>query len=373
MTATLARVLIDARWAGRGDGSGIAGYGDMLGAALALAGAGPERLVDGGPAAWRPALLRVAAGLPVRRARHNDGGWQADDVFRSAREGFVLTGRLQSLAIPGGPGIAHWTHPLPLRLRGAINIWTIHDAIPLTSPALTAMRPGRHARLLRAIAARADHLVTVSDHARGELIAALGLDPGRITTVMPAGALAAAAAARDPDWPQASYWIALGRRDRRKNLPRLLDALRASGSRRPLLIVGPAGDEAADLAGPGVTITGWLPPERVAALLVGARGLLMPSLAEGFGLPIVEAMAAGVPVLTSAGGATEEVAGGAALLVDPSNVRAIAAGISALESDEIARKLATAGRLRAREFTLSAYAERLATLYRALPGTPPAR
>ncbi len=366
------RVLIDARWHGRGDGSGIAGYGDTLAAAIHLAGGQAERLVDGGAGAARGAWRRAVAGLHPRQAQVETGLWRADDVFRSAREGFVLTGRLLPLAIADGPGLAHWTHPLALRLRNAINIWTIHDAIPLGPPGLTAMRRGRHQRLLRAIAARADHLVTVSDHARGELIAALGLDPARITTVMPAGALTTDPPTPDPAHPPGSYWIALGRRDRRKNLPRLVAAWAASGSARPLLIVGPDGDETADLAAPGVIVTGWLPPERVAALLAHASGLLMPSLAEGFGLPIVEAMALGVPVLTSAGGATQEVAGGAALLVDARDVRAIAAGIAALENPATAAEFVARGRVRAAEFTLSAYAERLASLYRTLSGGRPA-
>ncbi|KPF62112.1 hypothetical protein IP88_15300, partial [alpha proteobacterium AAP81b] len=297
------------------------------------------------------------------------GCWTAGDVFKAARERFVAGGGLLPLKGVGGPGLAHWSHPLPLWLTGAVNIWSFHDAIPLTDPALTAMNAARHRRLLRAIAARADHVVAVSDHARDALIAALGLDPARITTVHPAVSVPAAAPPHS-DWAAGSYFLALGRKDARKNLPRLIAAHAASGSRRPLLIVGPDGDETAALAGPGVIDLGWRPADEVSALRAHARALLMPSLAEGFGLPVAEAMAAGVPVLTSATTATAEVAGGAALLVDPQDVRAIAAGIAALDAGDGTPALIATGHARARHFALSAYADRLATLYRGLMPSP---
>lgn len=367
------RVCCDARWLGRDGGSGIATHGAMLLRALPLAGICAEALTDGGahgarqrwrrwPASVSPHARRVVQETPVQEIHR----WRIDDVFRTAQNHFRLTGRALPLAFSSPPDIAHWTHPLPLAARHSLNIYTLHDAIPLERPDLTAMHGPRHRNLMRAVLKRADHLVTVSNAARTALIAALGLDPAHITTVYPAGAALAADPPPHPRFAPGSYFLHIGRLDRRKNLPRLIEAHRRSGTRRPLLLAGPDGDETTPLAIDGVRVIrlGWLPESELAALLAHARALLLPSLAEGFGLPIVEAMALGVPVLTADTGAPAEIAGGAGLLVDPTDTDAIAAGLARLDSGAENAAFAVAGRQRARNFTLQAYADRLATLYR---------
>ena len=98
----------------------------------------------------------------------------------------------------------------------------------------------------------------------------------------------------------------------------------------------------------------------------GARCLAYPSLYEGFGIPILEAMASGTPVVTSRGGATEEVAGGAAVLVDPLDVASIAAGIE--EAEARREELVPAGLARAREFSWPETARRTVDVYREAAG-----
>jgi glycosyltransferase involved in cell wall biosynthesis len=99
----------------------------------------------------------------------------------------------------------------------------------------------------------------------------------------------------------------------------------------------------------------------------GARALLFPSLAEGFGLPVIESMALGTPVLTSLGGATEEAAGGAALLVDPKNPTDLRAGIHALETDDgLCDRLAALGVVRAAQFGQGQQADQMAAIYQSL-------
>jgi glycosyltransferase involved in cell wall biosynthesis len=186
-----------------------------------------------------------------------------------------------------------------------------------------------------------------------------------------------------PSLARRGFYVAVGTIEKRKNIGRLIQAYLASGVKLPLVLAGPEGWQAeAELApakgyrigidkaagdGPGILSLGYVPAAAIQALLQNACALLFPSLAEGFGLPIVEAMAVGTPVMTSRGGATGEVAGDAALLIDPLNVTDMAAGIAALENNyPLWLSLADRGMRRARDFSAERYTERLADLYRHL-------
>jgi glycosyltransferase involved in cell wall biosynthesis len=148
-----------------------------------------------------------------------------------------------------------------------------------------------------------------------------------------------------PDGPAAEgdYVLAVGTLEPRKNLATAQQAARRLGVE--LRVVGERGWG-------GVGVDGWLgrvSDERLAELYRGARCLVYPSVYEGFGIPVLEAMACGTPVVTSAGGATEEVAGGAAVLVDPRDPASIAAGIEQAASRR--EELRARGLERARGFT----------------------
>jgi glycosyltransferase involved in cell wall biosynthesis len=112
----------------------------------------------------------------------------------------------------------------------------------------------------------------------------------------------------------------------------------------------------------GVRWLGEVADAELVQLLRGARALVYPSLYEGFGIPILEAMSVGTPVVTSRGGSTEEVAGGAAVLVDPGDVSSIAAGIE--EADRRRHELRTLGLERARSFSWEDVARRTVQVYR---------
>ncbi len=117
----------------------------------------------------------------------------------------------------------------------------------------------------------------------------------------------------------------------------------------------------------GVDVPGWvgrIEDDELAALMRGARCLVFPSVYEGFGLPVLEAMACGTPVVTSRGGATEEVAGGAAVLVDPLDPESIAAGMA--EAEARRRELVPLGLARAQEFGWSRAADAVEALWREL-------
>ena len=108
----------------------------------------------------------------------------------------------------------------------------------------------------------------------------------------------------------------------------------------------------------------YLPFSMLVSLIRGARATLFPSLYEGFGLPVLESMALGTAVLTSTGGSLPEVAGDAAITVDPYDVPAMSRGLRALEQDEALRlDLEARGRIQAAKFSVEAYKARLTDLY----------
>jgi glycosyltransferase involved in cell wall biosynthesis len=171
------------------------------------------------------------------------------------------------------------------------------------------------------------------------------------------------------------YVLAVGTLEPRKNLERLisawssLDANARAG--HVLALVGPVGWDAAPILAAardqGAQLLGRVREEELRALYAGASAFAYPSLYEGFGLPVLEAMAAGAPVLTSNVSSLPEVAGDAALLVDPTDVTAIATGLSRLLSDPaLAESLRARGRARAAEFSWERTARETLALLRSI-------
>jgi glycosyltransferase involved in cell wall biosynthesis len=160
---------------------------------------------------------------------------------------------------------------------------------------------------------------------------------------------------------EGDYVLAVGTLEPRKNLQRIAAAARRAGV--SLRVVGGAGWGGVPVPEGAELVHAWT-PEELAPLYRGARCLVYASLYEGFGIPILEAMAAGTPVVTSRGGATEETAGGAAVLVDPLDVESIAAGIA--EAGAHRAELVRTGQARAAEFSWARSSALLADVYRAV-------
>jgi glycosyltransferase involved in cell wall biosynthesis len=399
-----------------GQGTGVSSYGHGLSEAVRQLGYQREVLLDrplqadgslpsyGTPGRGLSRLVRWSRALsPFGQSAHIAPGpvgatgferiRRSADIFRVAQVHFDIYRRPLRLSDRSPPTVMHWTYPLPAVLRGAFNIYTIHDLIPQTAPELTPIARARHRAMLTGVLSVADHIVTVSETSRRAVIDEFGYPPDRITNTYQPGRLSGAGLttleeASFPGLPRRGFYLAVGTIEKRKNIGRLIQAYLVSGVQAPLVLAGPDGWQGeAELApakgyrigidkpdgdGPGVLSLGYLPADSIRVLLQNARGLLFPSLAEGFGLPIVEAMAVGTPVMTSRGGATGEVADDAALLVDPLNVTDMAAGIAALENNyPLWLSLADRGMRRARYFSSERYAERLADLYRHLQLPPP--
>jgi glycosyltransferase involved in cell wall biosynthesis len=215
-----------------------------------------------------------------------------------------------------------------LRYPEAFPTWT-RNYVPRVAP-----------RVLRA----ATRLLAISEFTKRELVELLAI-PAEKVTVTPL----AAAGVFVPDGVRAEgeYVLAVATLEPRKNLARLAEATRKLGVE--LRVVGERGWGGVDVAGDGVGWLGRLQDDELAKLYRGASVFAYPSLYEGFGMPVLEAMACGAPVVTSRDGATEEVAGDAAVLVEPLDADAIAAGIE--EARSRADELRARGLERAARFT----------------------
>jgi glycosyltransferase involved in cell wall biosynthesis len=137
----------------------------------------------------------------------------------------------------------------------------------------------------------------------------------------------------------------------------------------PLVLVGPGSSWAQTAPGPVIRAMGYLPTREIRALMAASTALVLPSLEEGFGLPVVEAMAAGLPVICSHGSALEEVAGGAAMLVHPLDTRSIADGMERLFLDKaLAKKNREAGLAQSLKFDWGTAARQTLEFYRRVLG-----
>jgi glycosyltransferase involved in cell wall biosynthesis len=217
--------------------------------------------------------------------------------------------------------------------RSAPLVVTIHDLAFLHEPGHFTAR-GRHvfARSLDLVRRHAD-IVLVSSHATMRDCEAAGIAPDRLRHV-PLGVAratvdaATVATMRRRYGLERRYLLFVGTLEPRKNLARLVAAVERLETDHVLAVAGVNGwGRAAPPPGDKVRLLGFVSDRDRDALYAGADAFIYPSLREGFGLPVAEAMALGTPVVTSLGTATEEVAGGAAVLVDPTDVDAIGAGI----------------------------------------------
>lgn len=311
--------------------------------------------------------------------------WNADDAFGRAQLHFAVRRSLMSIRSPTPPALMHWTHIHPIRLANTRNIYTVHDLIPLRLPWATLDFKANWLNTVRMLAARADHIVTVSEHARQDLITQIGVPGDRVTNTYQAvfpplidmeEAMSVARLRRAHQLEPRGYFLFLSRVEPRKNLARMLDAYIASGSQTPFIIVGgmahhgkqelrllteAGGTRSADGR---IRYLGYVPQLDVEILLRHARALCFASLYEGFGLPAVEAMRAGTAVLTSNTSCMPEVVGDAALTVTPTDTRALAEALRALDqNDDLRLGLEQAGPRRAALFSPERYAARLRSLY----------
>jgi glycosyltransferase involved in cell wall biosynthesis len=307
----------------------------------------PLRQTRAGTARYLNGLL--GAGLPGVDVRPVSFGGPGR-VTAAVRDTVWYLGALP-LAARGADVLHCPTYRAPIRCSTPVVV-TVHDLAVFRYPETFRRWTRTYSRrIVPLVVHAARRLIAVSEFTKRELVELLGVPEERIAVVANA-----ADAVFVPEGPRAEgdYVLAVGTLEPRKNLGRLAQAAERLGVE--LRVVGARGWGDVELPG-SVRRLGEVPDEELAALYRGARCLAYPSLYEGFGIPVLEAMACGCPVVTSAGGACEEVAGGAAVLVDPLEVESIAAGIERARDGQ-------AGIERAREFTWESAAAATTAVYR---------
>lgn len=331
------------------------------------------------PGRLRRLLYRIPGYVPMRR-------WSLGLAPGSEYR------RWRALSLRPPPGMLYHEPNFVLRPFAGPCVATVHDLAWVHYP--ETLKPDTR-RIMEAgmpkTLERADRLLTVSQFVADELVQVLGIARSRVCVTpngvdkrfYPRAAAATAAARARGGLAHGGYLLAVATPEPRKNLQALVAAYARLPARLqarvPLVLVGGHGwgESLTAVAEPlqrrgCLRRLGYVPDAELPLLYAGALGLAFPSLYEGFGLPILEAMASGVPVLTSNGSAMAEVAGGAAVLVEPRDVVSITAGLERLLDDAALRaRLVRDGLARAREFswertvacTVGAYAEVMGSLW----------
>jgi glycosyltransferase involved in cell wall biosynthesis len=307
------------------------------------------------------------------RTLGRDVWWHQLGVSAAARRAGA-----EILHLPAGLG--------PVRPRMP-SVITIHDLIALRLPQYFPAWARSYARAVLPWAARAARaVIAVSEATKRDVVELLDVPEERVTVVLNGVSATFAPIGQDGARAKAvrarfalprDFVLAVGTLEPRKNLPRVLEAvhrLRSRPATRDIQVVhaGPHGWLADDIArtvraldlADAVRFIGYVPPEDLAPLYGLARLCVYPSLYEGFGFPVAEAMACGCPVVTSNVSSLPEVAGDAAVLVDPTSVEAIADAVGTLWSDEARRRaLAHRGLARAPAFSWERTADATVRVY----------
>jgi glycosyltransferase involved in cell wall biosynthesis len=321
---------------------------------LAQTRAGTARHVAGLAAA-----LDLEAGIRIRRYAWGGAGRTA----AAARDVGWYLAELPARARRDGVAVLHCpTFRAPVRCSVPLVV-TFHDLAVLRHPqAFNRWTREYSSRILPRVARAADALVAVSEFTRGEVVELLDVPAEKVTVVRNAVSPTFTASGPEAD---GDYVLAVGTLEPRKNLPRLVEGFRrARLDGCELRIVGAAGWGGVRLGGQRVRWLGGVGDHELARLYRGARCVAYVSLYEGFGLPVLEAMACGAPVVTSRAPALAEVADGAAVMVDALEPEAIAEGLE--EASAQREELGAKGIKRAAQFSWRDAARRTADVYRAV-------
>ena len=318
---------------------------------------------------------------------HFDNIYNSRSFFLTAFAWGSLTGRNLRVTIPSDhptADIFHCTSPIPIKVSGVPKVTTIHDLIPLTMPQSTKVPLRSYYQILKASLRECAAVCCVSQETAREVSAFFSIPEDRLFVTYQSVDLSThrellnenfvRSTLREYELEPEGYLLFNGAVEPKKNLDRLITAYFQSDVSLPLVVLGPQGwlSTATEQRmtklknGKKQSIIRIPYADRLSQLAImrGAGCLCFPSLTEGFGLPVLEAMSLGVPVITSTRPALQEIAGDAALAVDPKSITELSNAITQLMTDDSARKdFSTRGLKQASLFTKQRYAERLKTAY----------
>jgi glycosyltransferase involved in cell wall biosynthesis len=284
------------------------------------------------------------------------------------------------------PDVFHCQYVEPL-FNPAKTVVTIHDLAHEHHPEFFhPLQAARMKVMVRAAAQRASHILTVSEFCAADIERRCGVPREKITISYQAPAEVfrprvkqyCQERLRENYGLNEPFILYVGRIQGRKNLPRLVEAyaqLRKQGRKEKLVLAGKQDWQSEQVKAKikelqledSVVFPGYVEQDDLPLLFNAAEVFVFPSIFEGFGLPVVESMASGVPTITSFGSSLQEVAGNGALLVDPLNVQSIADGIERVLSDQPLRQdLVQRGLRRSAEFTLPNFIKSILRVYRQL-------
>jgi glycosyltransferase involved in cell wall biosynthesis len=315
--------------------------------------------------------------------------WTSPLLFEIAWARFAYLKQWTTVTMSSPPEVMHWTYPVPVRLAGSRNVYTLHDLVPLKLPHTTLDDKRYYHRLIEGCLRHGDHIATVSEASRNDILAMFDVHPDKVTNTYQSSPLPDNVAQSSPHddramiesvfgLPAKGFYLFFGAADPKKNIGRVVDAYLASDSQRPLVIISSRDwgmDDASGGLGEGGTVYGrkvdrpiiqlkYLPRDMLFRLIRSARAVLFPSLYEGFGLPSLEALQLGTPVISSNTSSLPEVVGEGGILVDPYETGQIADAIRAIDHDDALHdRLSKAGLAHAAKFGNEAFAEKLAGLY----------
>jgi glycosyltransferase involved in cell wall biosynthesis len=339
---------------------------------------------------YRARRRKTSDGYVIKRGQYNDDflkyatSFNLPQCYDIANAIYKKLNITTNISATEKLDVWHATYPLPMKIRGTQKITTIHDLIPLRLPYATLDNKENFYLKVRDALKDSAVTITVSEHSKQDLLTYFDVDPDRIVVTYQPIALEPLKAGKEDvafslkrfGLTYQNYLLFVGAIEPKKNVGRLLDAYAALNTNMPLVIVGKKGwlweNEIGKLAylldnsgdQKQVRLLEYVATDSLRYLYRGAYCLVFPSLYEGFGLPPVEAMNFGCPVVTSNVSCLPEVCGDAALYVDPYDVRDIKAKLEEILGDRQLRdRLAIEGRQVAKNFSQENYLKRLYQAY----------
>ncbi|HKT50340.1 MAG TPA: glycosyltransferase family 1 protein [Candidatus Angelobacter sp.] len=298
------------------------------------------------------------------------------------RISFALPALLRELK----PDVFHCQYILPPRVK-CKTVVTIHDLAHERYPQFSPRMEGvRMRRLVPRSARRADRIITVSEHSADDLVSLYGVPRSKITVAYqapsprfkPGNKSAAQEELKAKYGISSPFLLYVGRLQARKNLIRMVEAFARVRETHPdlkLVLVGKPDLHHEQLLAKvdelalkeAVLFSGYIASDDLPVFYNAAESFVFPSIFEGFGLPVMESMASGVPTITARGSCLEEIVDDGALLIDPLSVDAITAAITrVLENSDLRRDLIARGLRRSTCFSTAAFAAKVLDAYRSL-------